>query len=225
MTSELDNWSVEKWLKKLGLRKYKQSFIDNGYETAELCANLNKDDLDAIGVTNKHHRSTLFTQSRKLLEVVSQESLLTASEELDGGTESPPAPVEAEKMPPSQNPMATIPVPSQSDYSEPWNSGSNASTSNSGLSTLKGAGDLFSERPSVPSPVHRKTSGSGPSRKPPVSPGAELPTYKRKGSTEMTKLQLKLKIRAELFNQGVVLSEPPYCKEVSIGGKGKHAVL
>ncbi len=60
-------WDVTEWLTRAGLQDYAQSFVDNGYETVELCANLTGRDLTGIGVTNKQHRSLLHAHSRKLL--------------------------------------------------------------------------------------------------------------------------------------------------------------
>lgn len=247
MASELENWSLEKWLKRLGLRKYKQAFLDNGYVTPDLCANLQKEDLDAIGVSNKHHRSTLFTQARKLLEVVDKESFLASEEIVDEPTEKkngdhssqlssgsgrtpppPTTPPPPSMLPPPSSAVQPPPLP---DYSEPWNSKALPACSaatNNGTQPLKKL--TISTSSSIdtmdgPSPVHRKVSGqaatlgSANRKKAPLSPGApELPTYKREGSAGMTRtrLQLKLKIREELFLRGVVLTEPPYCWEVSL---------
>lgn len=61
-------WNVDEWLKKIGLEKYSESFLDNGYETVELCANLCGKDLDAIGINNKQDRGSLVIHARKLLE-------------------------------------------------------------------------------------------------------------------------------------------------------------
>ena len=282
MASELENWSLEKWLKKLSLRKYKQAFIDNGYDTADLCANLGKEDLDAIGVHNKTSRSTLFTQSKKLLELFQKEGLM-ASEEVVvvvPKRESPrlsprPSPTEAKKRNSKdsaalgQSPVNTVavgatqPLPDYSepwnsnsapsvltssgnngggsagvpplslpDYSEPWNSNNatgqptTSPTSKAPKTSLSAAIDA-ADGP-VRSPVHvvsRKLSGGGqaattpnstPRRKVPVSPGAELPPFKKSGSSGLTRLQLKLKIREELFTRGVVLTEYPYCREVRL---------
>ena len=63
----LTEWDVTDWLTRAGLQEYTQSFVDNGYETVELCANLTGIDLTAIGITNKQHRSILHTHSRRLL--------------------------------------------------------------------------------------------------------------------------------------------------------------
>lgn len=233
MASELENWSLEKWLKKLGLRsKYKQAFIDNGYETADLCADLKKEDLDVIEVTNKHHRSTLFTQSRKLLELLNKEGL-TASVE---ASLEPPAKASAQTTLPKNLSLRPVHIPTSPaphaaalpDYSEPWSSNSGPPVPTSPTSRnslfLKSATGTPGEGDSTDglSPVRHKGSNGhavpnmANRRKPPMSPGTELPAYKREGSgTGLTLLQLKLKIREELFLRGVVLSEPPYCDEVS----------
>ena len=235
MASDLENWSVEKWLKKLGLRKYKQSFLDNGYDTAELCASLNKEDLDAIGVTNKQHRSTLFTQARKLLKLVDEESFLASEEiveesapaktkakkgdqspQLSSGSGHTPPPPSMPPPPSSAPPPSAAPLP---DYSEPWNSKAlplNSSATKNGNQTGLKKLTTGTDVADGPSPVHRKTSGPKNRKNPPLSPGVELPVYKREGSAGVTRtrLQLKLKIREELFVRDVVLTEPPYCWEV-----------
>ncbi len=226
MSSDLENWTLDKWLKKLGLRgKYRQNFIDNGYDTPELCANLNKEDLDAIGVTNKHHRSTLFTQSRKLLGLVEKESELASSGDATN-TEltARPLPVpfgKANNTAPRNNLVPVSSSTNELDYSEPWNGGDG------------GSSDPVPLSPTAKSPLHkikissdttdcpgtgRKAIGSGQHIS--KSPGADLPAYKNKAPTAgLTKLQLKLKIREELFTRGVVLSESPYCMEVRrVGG-------
>jgi hypothetical protein len=237
MASDLENWSLEKWLKKLSLRKYKQAFIDNGYDTADLCANLNKEDLDAIGVTNKQHRSTLFTQARKLLLLVDKESYLASEEVVDGPTSSKTITKSSPQLssgsghtppPPTTPPPPSMPPPPSSthlpDYSEPWNSKAlpTTTTTKNGTQPLKKL-SMPSNTVDGQSPAHRKTSGQSAtlglaSRKaaPPLNPGTELPGYKKEstGGMTLTRLQLKLKIREELFLRNVVLSESPYCWEV-----------
>lgn len=237
MATDLDNWNLEKWLKRLGLRKYKQGFLDNGYDTPDLCANLNKEDMDAIGVSNKQHRGTLFTQARKLLALVDKEAWTASAEVIDrdeainSKSSQSPSPKfhtaasgHTPPPPPRSGPPASQPSVALPDYSEPWNS-KVAATSPAKAQTLKPtAGEQPSDIPDGPSPVHRKGSGQGSGQKgvsasrkklPPLSPGAELPAYKREGSFKLTRLQLKLKIREELFSRGVLLTEPPYCWEVS----------
>ncbi len=62
------DWSVADWLFGIQLEQYTQAFLDNGYETVELCSNLTGTDLTAIGVSNRQHRSILHTASRRLLD-------------------------------------------------------------------------------------------------------------------------------------------------------------
>ena len=38
--SEVTPFDVKEWLKSFGLEAYKQSFLENGYETKKLCSNL-----------------------------------------------------------------------------------------------------------------------------------------------------------------------------------------
>jgi len=237
MASELDDWTLDKWLKRIRMGKYKQAFLDNGYDTPDLCANLSKEDLDAVGVTNKHHRSTLFTQARKLLEVVDNDSYLATADSVDGqngdtnasGGGVPAVAVNGNlhsaamtssssnnnknSRVSQENPPATANQTGLMDYSEPWS----GTTSSSGPQPLK--------------PVKRVTSGprddvtdgptSSPCKKPP-SPGvsndlssSSSNASKKESTTGMTRLQFKLKIREELFRRNVVLSELPYCREVS----------
>lgn len=230
MATDLENWTLEKWLKKLGLRKYRQAFVDNGYDTAELCASLNKDDLDAIKITNKHHRSTLFTQSRKLLELVDKEGLTVSEDSTDYPRGSPQLATPPNSgHTPSPSPGAGL-SDGLSDYSEPWNSNSNVGppvptspASKGNFQLLKPPNGTAGEptggpRTGGPSPARKggPAASAANRRKPPVSPGTDLPVFKREGSSGLTRLQLKLKIREELFSRGVVLSECPYCNEVSV---------
>lgn len=243
MASDLENWNVEKWLKRIRMGKYKQAFVDNGYDTPELCSSLSKEDLDAVGVSNKHHRSTLFTQARKLLEIVDKESFLSSCEVVDGDGVKPRAPLAAGSNGKMQKPLArpsSVGEESQdvssntkrnrlsldpssstqtdlADYSEPWNGAtSTSSTSNtSPTNKSRAVKRVPSSTPSdmdKPSPNHRNV----PHKKHPPSPGVtDAPAVKKDSITGMTRLQLKLKIREELFLRNVVLSEKPYCTPVS----------
>ena len=208
------------------MSKYKQDFIDNGYETPELCAELNKEALDAMEVTNKHHRSTLFTQSRKLLKLVDKDRYLA----LDGEeTEEPQASVAPGKLQPVDNKdpnslgiehSPTSPnissQPGLSDYSEPWSGGGNASPAGANASPPKPVKRVLSgsrgDSTDGPSPSHKNI----PQKKPPSPGGMNDSSTKKDTSTGMTRLQFKLKIREELFHRNVVLSEAPYCREVRL---------
>lgn len=106
-----ENWSVQDWLKSIGMSKYEEGFMDNGYDTPELVADINKEDLDAIKVTKKRDRSTLFTQAMKLKELVSKDVCMTPPPALlfPDNTRSP-------------NASPISPQPPTDSYSEPWSS-------------------------------------------------------------------------------------------------------
>lgn len=57
---------VLEWLSKLHLAQYVESFIDNGYDDLEVCKQIGKPDLDAIGVHIEYHRHRLLTAVHKL---------------------------------------------------------------------------------------------------------------------------------------------------------------
>lgn len=75
----MEDWSVDEWLKKAGMGRYVQAFLDNGYDTPELCGGLKGEDLDAIGVTSKQHRSKLFAQAKILHDLQSTASQANGS--------------------------------------------------------------------------------------------------------------------------------------------------
>ena len=54
------SWGVvETWLETLGLQRYTQAFIDNGYDDLDVCRQIGEPDLDAIGVTTLEDRAGL----------------------------------------------------------------------------------------------------------------------------------------------------------------------
>lgn len=56
---EMEETIVEEWLRSLQLEQYSDSFIDNGYDDLEICKQIGAPDLDAIGVVNPGHRTSL----------------------------------------------------------------------------------------------------------------------------------------------------------------------
>ncbi|KAK8401820.1 hypothetical protein O3P69_001133 [Scylla paramamosain] len=56
---EMEETIVEEWLRSLQLEQYADSFIDNGYDDLEICKQIGAPDLDAIGVVNPGHRTSL----------------------------------------------------------------------------------------------------------------------------------------------------------------------
>lgn len=58
--------SVEDWLRSLGFIHYTQSFLDNGYDELEICKEIGKEDLDAIGVRNFKDRTDILNAVDRL---------------------------------------------------------------------------------------------------------------------------------------------------------------
>ena len=192
----MEGWRVDEWLETFGLGSYLNDFIDNGYEKRELCANLKPDELDAIGVKDKKHRTLLLDQAKLLL-------LSNGSGNHDGVT--------------PQN--YSEPWEGNKDYTEPWQQ--------------KPAGDKKTERASASKgrehaseAVHQKKKGHATL---PASitkhhrsvQASQLPHFVN-STGELTKLQLKLKMKEVLQKDRIVLSEPPY---VSADGALNQPVL
>ena len=185
-----DEWSVEEWLEKGGLAEYTTAFIDNGYDTPELCASLKVEDLDAIGITNKYHRSIIFTQARQLHVVPDAHSNPAEANFCDASCLAP-----------------------TSEYSEPWAGGSSGGGlvgKRNGV-LLEGKAGKKSKKPGKEKAGKSSKLKSKHPPAPIISP--TLPPYSSGGS-KLTKLQLKLKLREALQKDRVILSEAPYCKEV-----------
>ncbi|KAJ7363403.1 Sterile alpha motif [Desmophyllum pertusum] len=58
--------SVEDWLRSLGFIHYTQAFLDNGYDELEICKEIGKEDLDAIGVRNFKDRTDILNAVDRL---------------------------------------------------------------------------------------------------------------------------------------------------------------
>ncbi|XP_067049790.1 serine/arginine repetitive matrix protein 1-like [Acropora muricata] len=58
--------SVEDWLRSLGFINYTQDFLDNGYDELEICKEIGKEDLDAIGVRNFKDRTDILNAVSRL---------------------------------------------------------------------------------------------------------------------------------------------------------------
>lgn len=96
-----ESWSVETWLKGSGMDHYATAFLDNGYDTESLCANLKDEDLNAIGVYKRDHRDLFFRLSQRL------------QDEKKGSRASGGMPV---------SPSIKSPTTVDSTYTEVWNS-------------------------------------------------------------------------------------------------------
>ena len=207
MEESREEWSVFEWLEKAGMSQYAESFVDNGYDTPDLCAVLQNDDLTAIGVTNKKHRSVLFSNARELMN-----HLNTSNEAPDGPVNTPVEPIvvtldTSSPTLPANTTMGSYTEPWQS-YTEPWAASSPLHSNGVSMKLKKtGSGD----KPPLPPPNKTKKKHPPPSPLP-----KDLPAFKRPegGEAGLTKLQLQLKIREELRGEGLVLSEPPYVDEV-----------
>lgn len=58
--------TVEDWLRSLGFINYTQDFLDNGYDELEICKEIGKEDLDAIGVRNFKDRTDILNAVSRL---------------------------------------------------------------------------------------------------------------------------------------------------------------
>ena len=229
---ETEMWSVEEWLDKIGMSKYTEGFVDNGYETVELVTQMKAEDMDAVGVANKQHRGILFTQAKLLHEAATgirpkpspvpskKPAAITISM---SGSASPTTPSSTsgytEPWDNTQSPIQSPLVAETAAYSEPWNSTALTPKSNGSSRAPIESTDGGNRPPPLPPPnkaIKVPVKFKSKAKKPPPSPGVSLPEYKRdNGNKKLTKLQLKLKIRDELQKDAIVLSEPPYISEVS----------
>lgn len=57
---------MEDWLRSLGFIHYTQAFLDNGYDELEICKEIGKEDLDAIGVRNVKDRTDILNAVARL---------------------------------------------------------------------------------------------------------------------------------------------------------------
>lgn len=224
-------WSVEAWLETLGLADYTDQFIDNGYDLHELCANLKGEDLDAIGVHSELHRKRIFAESSVLKDEA------TARFKKSNGGGSAGSTDQSGSMG-SHGSFQACTEPTSEDvskhlYSEVWigeqttvdgNGMTSALTQlmqNGGHADTSGV-DSKKKGPSGPPPKAPRRKGRtvtkpSYSTQPPLPalpPPRHLQTQASSGS--LNKVQLKLKVLEELQRDRIILSEPPYCKEVGL---------
>ena len=209
MEESREEWSVFEWLAKAGMSEYAQSFVDNGYDTPELCARLKNDDLTEIGVKDKRHKSVIFSQAKELM------TCLNPGEVTDGHENPYAEPivkvVKLDTSSPTQ-PTGSYSEPWQS-YTEPWSASPNVH-SNGVSPKLKKTGS--DDKPFLPPPNKSKKKHQPPSPLPKDLPAFKRPEGLGDSPSGLTKLQLQLKIREELREEGILLSERPYVDEVSI---------
>jgi poly(A) RNA polymerase GLD2 len=60
--------AVKEWLSGLGLGRYAEAFVDNGYDDMAICHDLSEEDIDAIGVEPAEDRHLILQESKKLQE-------------------------------------------------------------------------------------------------------------------------------------------------------------
>lgn len=219
------DWSVEAWLDELGLAAYTESFLDNGYDLQELCANLKGEDLDAIGVAEQH-RKLVFVQS----QVLKEEALSRFKAKSSGGGSAGSTDHSG-----SVSSHGSFPA-----YSEPWETLDKEGTANHLYSDVwPGEGTRgAAERDAIVSShaqnghLHASEVGLDEAKKtqktlvpfaaprkkkawaPNSSTSQPLPPVPH-SDRKLNKLQRKLKILEELQKDRIILSEAPYCNEVS----------
>lgn len=90
---------MEDWLRSLGLIHYTQAFLDNGYDELEICKEIGKEDLDAIGVKISKDRADILNAVARLKQIGT--AVYFVLEAAEGGPSEPSqAQPERDKYPP-----------------------------------------------------------------------------------------------------------------------------
>jgi hypothetical protein len=227
------DWSVETWLEALGLGCYTEPFLDNGYDLQELCANLKAEDLDAIGVEDEAHRARIFSEASKLRDEARARFKKSKGGGSSGSTDHSGSLGSRGSFPAYSEPWSEDSQQQKHVYSEVWEQ--SPPTDGGGVGGITPAlAQLMMPNGSSGGEKHRgHTFPPGPPskvprKKLPTSPGPvgsqvsftlpaprAAPSGTGGGGGGLNKLQLKLKVLEELQKDRVILSEPPYCKEVS----------
>ena len=214
----MSSWtSTKDWLKGFGLEQYHKSFIENGYETQKLCANLKDEDLDGMNITNSRHREILLNQAI----ILTKNCIRQASVGSESPTTTSPQVKETRKANRS-NPASNVeklPVITDTDtYTAVFDDKS----SNSPVPTkpAKKKKPTRSPKPSMDSPPRPHQPKGAIKLNPsqfarPKNEGAAASTLASIPPTLMTKLQLKVHIREMLSRDHIVLSNAKYVIEVS----------
>ena len=212
VTHSMDDWDVQSWLEEIGYdKRYAQAFIDNGYDLPNLCANLKDEDLDAIEV-DKEDRNRLFEHVERLRHYsfarvpISYDSpvpngniprsLVNANGTISNGSSSFVTKPSLDNFGASQEPSVKSPDSLGSVSHEMPEHPPTSSTEV----------QLYSEALNHPS-MHAP-------KKPPRSStkqGKQIPPpLPVNPSGSLSKLQLKLKLKQELQQDHVLITEPPY---------------
>lgn len=237
-------WSTKEWLKSFGLEQYYHCFIENGYETRKLCANLKDEDLNEMNITNKVHRGVFFNQAELLKAYGGDSPGKTSSE----GSSSPRGKVPTNGGGHSPRlghlrpfPMHSASVPNGEKISVINNTETYTTVFDD--KELKKKKKKFPRSPKLPekkvsvpdrpeikpvtpakpakplnpvNPVNRTPSYPGTHtghKTAPVPP--VLPLAVTSARVQMTKLQLKFKIKDFLARDNIILSDPQYSGNVS----------
>ena len=229
-------WRVEEWLERLGLASYTEPFLDNGYNLQELCANLKDEDLDAIGVHNDIHRTLIFAESSTLRDEAMARFKKSKGGGSAGSTDQSGSMGSHGSFPAYTEPWGDEASVPKHFYSDVWEQNDGAVRTNTpALAQLmqngghgqpladfgdKQKGSTFPTAPPSKAPRKKQlvSPGSQTSFTLPAAP-ALPPPRSAQGNTapvSLNKLQLKLKVLEELQRDRIILSEPPYCKEVGL---------
>ena len=209
----MEDWDVQSWLEEIGYdKRYAQSFIDNGYDLPNLCANLKDEDLDAIEV-DKEDRNRLFEHVERLRHYSFARVPISYDSQLPNGNilRSP------------VNANGTVSNGSSSFLTKPSldNFGASHEPSVKSPDSLGSVSHELPEHPSTSttevqlySEALNQPSMHTP-KKPPRSlkkQGKAIPPLLPASSINggLSKLQLKLKLKQELQQDHIFITEAPY---------------
>lgn len=226
-----ENWSTKEWLKSFGLEQYYHCFIENGYETRKLCANLKDEDLNEMNITNTIHRGVFFNQAEMLKASGGDSPGKTSS---GGSSPRGKVPKNGGGHSPRLGHLRTFPI-----HNPPVPNGEKITvidnmdtyTAVFDNKELKKKKKKFPRSPKLP---EKKVSVPDKPEIQPVKPVDRIPSYPGTRTVhktvpvppvlpapvtgarvQMTKLQLKFKIKDFLARDNIILSDPQYSGNVS----------
>lgn len=218
-------WSTKEWLKGFGLEQYYNCFIENGYETSKLCANLKNEDLDGMDIKNSSHRNIFLTQSEMLKTTL--DTSIGAESPGKSGHNSPAGRRSIGGQSPKKrnsSSSVTLPLSAASTISGEkmtviTDTDTYTTVFDDTESTKVKKRGVFSRSPKQPkSDIDKKAIKKGSAGRfmsttsQPVSGQSALASVPPK---LMTKLQLKFRIKEMLARDQIVLSSGQYVIEVS----------
>ena len=207
------DWDVQSWLEEIGYdKRYAQAFIDNGYDLPNLCANLKDEDLDAIEVETDD-RNRLFEHVERLRHYsfarvpisydtpMSNGSLSTSHMNINGSVGGGLSPSSTKLS------LDSLGASQESSVKSPDSLASVSHELPDHPPALTTEVQLYSEALNqslthVPKKPPRSFKTQGKQIPPP------LPASSSTGA--LSKLQLKLKLKQELQQDHIVITEPPY---------------